>query len=357
MSERQASEPRREGRIFPRGKKGILWIAWYDREGCEQRESTKSRDPRLADRRLRARLDAKDRGERYVPQARRATVAELLRTLRDHHEREGTKSWPRLRQCAAHLLECLGADTRAADINYGTLTKYVKARRRHASAGTVRMELWVLSQAYKIGRRHGLAGPRPEFPTVTVKNTRTVTFTDANLAALLAALPSPVRGVAEFASLTGWRLMECLDLRWARVDFEGRTIRLEPGETKNGRGRVFPFGSMPRLRDLLERQRRDRWRIERERGVVVEHVFHRDGRPIRDLDDAWRAACRRVELEGRHFHDLRRYAATRLVRAGVARTEAMALMGHETESMFVRYALNDLPMLERAVGKVAALDA
>lgn len=31
-------------------------------------------------------------------------------------------------------------------------------------------------------------------------------------------------------------------------------------------------------------------------------------------------------------------------------------MGHETKSMFIRYALNDLPMLERAVGKVAALD-
>ena len=31
-------------------------------------------------------------------------------------------------------------------------------------------------------------------------------------------------------------------------------------------------------------------------------------------------------------------------------------MGHETESMFVRYALNDLPMLEKAVAKVAALD-
>jgi hypothetical protein len=36
--------------------------------------------------------------------------------------------------------------------------------------------------------------------------------------------------------------------------------------------------------------------------------------------------------------------------------EAMALMGHETESMFVPYALNDVPMLERAVAWVAALD-
>ena len=47
----------------------------------------------------------------------------------------------------------------------------------------------------------------------------------------------------------------------------------------------------------------------------------------------------------------------RLVRAGVARSEAMGLLGHETESMFSGYALNDVPALERAVEKLAALDA
>jgi integrase len=161
----------------------------------------------------------------------------------------------------------------------------------------------------------------------------------------------------EFASLTGWRLMECLRLQWARVDFDAQTIRLEPGETKSGKGRVFPFGRMPRLVALLEHQRQERWRAERARGMEVGHVFHRNGKAVADIADAWRAACKAAKLEGRHFHDLRRYAATRLVRAGVSRTEAMALMGHETESMFIRYALNDLPMLERAVAKVAALDA
>jgi hypothetical protein len=35
----------------------------------------------------------------------------------------------------------------------------------------------------------------------------------------------------------------------------------------------------------------------------------------------------------------------------------MGLLGHETESMFTPNALNDLPTLERAVEKLAALDA
>jgi hypothetical protein len=41
----------------------------------------------------------------------------------------------------------------------------------------------------------------------------------------------------------------------------------------------------------------------------------------------------------------------------VARSEAIGLLGHETESMFTRYALNDVPALERAVEKSGALDA
>jgi len=40
----------------------------------------------------------------------------------------------------------------------------------------------------------------------------------------------------------------------------------------------------------------------------------------------------RGRLRDRRFDDLRRYAAMRLVRAGVATSESMALLGHETES-------------------------
>jgi hypothetical protein len=45
------------------------------------------------------------------------------------------------------------------------------------------------------------------------------------------------------------------------------------------------------------------------------------------------------------------------VEAGVARTKAMSLLDHEAESIFVRDAPNDLPVLERAVANEAALDA
>lgn len=371
MSEQ--AEPRREGRIFARGKRGVLTIAWYA-DGRECRESTKSTDYRIAERKLRDKLTAKDKGETYVPGSGRVTLGQLLDALRDHHETQGTKSWTRLEQCSRHLREHFGADARAAKIAYAALEKYVKARRAEGAApASIRLELSVLAQSFKIARKRGTLSTAPIFPTVPVSNVRTEHFTDAELRTLLEYLPSPVGAVVRFGAATGWRLMECLTLRWTAVDFAAGTIRLEPGHTKSGKGRVFPFSRFPALAALLEEQRQERWRIERERGIDVAHVFHREGRQIRDLDDAWKAGCRKAGLVAaispsgdvqrqkrivnRRFHDLRRYAAMRLVQAGVARSEAMGLLGHETESMFNRYALNDVPALERAVEKLAALDA
>ena len=58
------NETRREGRIFARGKRGILWVAWYDGTG-EHRETTGSTDPRVADKLLGKRLAAKQEGKVY----------------------------------------------------------------------------------------------------------------------------------------------------------------------------------------------------------------------------------------------------------------------------------------------------
>jgi hypothetical protein len=44
-----------------------------------------------------------------------------------------------------------------------------------------------------------------------------------------------------------------LTRKWAHVDFTAGRLRLEPGETKNGQGRMFPL--TPMLRAVLEKQR------------------------------------------------------------------------------------------------------
>ena len=52
----------------------------------------------------------------------------------------------------------------------------------------------------------------------------------------------------------GWRVAsEILTRQWKHVDFNAGFLRLEPGETKNGPGRMFPL--IPELRAVLEAQR------------------------------------------------------------------------------------------------------
>ncbi|MFQ5893286.1 MAG: tyrosine-type recombinase/integrase, partial [Nitrospinota bacterium] len=64
-----------------------------------------------------------------------------------------------------------------------------------------------------------------------------------------------MRPVVEFAYLTGWRISEIISLEWRQMDFKAKTVRLEPGTTKNDEGRTFPFAAFPTLESLLTRQR------------------------------------------------------------------------------------------------------
>jgi hypothetical protein len=56
-----------------------------------------------------------------------------------------------------------------------------------------------------------------------------------------------------------------------------------------------------------------------------------------------------------HSHDFRRTAVRNLERAGVARSAAMEMVGHRTESIYRRYAIADEAMLRESGAKLAAL--
>jgi len=63
-------------------------------------------------------------------------------------------------------------------------------------------------------------------------------------------------------------------------------VRLDPGTTKTGEGRVFPFTA--ELRALLERRRAITRQREKELGRIIPHVFTRpDGEPVGTFNKAW----------------------------------------------------------------------
>jgi integrase len=137
------------------------------------------------------------------------------------------------------------------------------------------------------------------------------------------------------------------------VDLQAGWLRLEPGETKNREGRMFPL--TPELREILERQLARTREIEKATGQIIPWLFHRDGQPIKSFRRAWLTACKRAGVPGRIPHDFRRTAARNLERAGVPRSAAMKMVGHKTESIYRRYTIADEGMLREAAIKLSAL--
>ena len=121
------------------------------------------------------------------------------------------------------------------------------------------------------------------------------------------ALPDDIKPVSTFAYYTGWRMHEILTLRWNQVDLNAQTVRLEPGTTKNDKGRLLILDG-----DLLEtvKAQWERRKVAEIPGqsptLLCTFVFHRTGHPILDFRDSWKTACKAAGATGRLFHDFRR---------------------------------------------------
>ena len=83
-----------------------------------------------------------------------------------------------------------------------------------------------------------------------------------------------------------------------------------------------------------------------------QYVCHRDGKPFNNLIHGWKSACKRVGLEERTFHDLRRTGIRNFVRAGVPETVVMKISGHKTRSVFDRYNITSEEDLREAAHRL-----
>lgn len=128
------------------------------------------------------------------------------------------------------------------------------------------------------------------------------------------------------------RAGEIVMLRWEQIDLERGLLRLEPGTTKNNQGRLVPL-----VKEVTEalwqwKQRTLHWYSS------CPWVCHFRGERLERVPKgAWKAACDRVGLKGKLFHDLRRTAVRNMVKAGISERIAMVISGHKTRSTFDRY--------------------
>ena len=247
---------------------------------------------------------------------------------------------------------------RMGEITAADVRRYVVRRQREgARNATINRELAVLKRAFALGIAAGTLGSRPPIVLLREDNVRRGFFEAEEFASVRRRLSPDLADFVSFLHLTGWRWRsEVARLCWTNVAFDAGEVRLDPGTTKTGEGRIFPFTA--ELRALLERRRAVTRERERAFGGSVPHVFTRaTGKPVGTFNKAWATACRAAGVPGRVLHDFRRTAVRNVIRAGVPERVAMQMVGWKSRQMLDRYHIVSPGDLAEAAKKLDAARA
>jgi integrase len=374
MSDTKKRRARSTGGVYERG--GVLYIR-FKFEGKDYRESSGSRRKGDAKDLLEARIRELRDGT-FSPVAQSVTLETIMRAVLADYAARGRRSVDRAEGVFANLERIMGADTPAAVVAR-KIPSYVATRlsetiptRKKANpdgekgedkkppktiAGTtINRELSTLRRGFRLAKVRHLwpmdYEPLPEAPA------RKGFPEPEEVERIIGHLPARLKGPIRFASITGFRIRECLRLEWRSVDIKAGTIRLESGQTKGGEIRLWPFAEHPQLAALMTERKALTEAWERAHATIVPWVFwhEADGAAAPNVayQYSWNRACRKAGYPGRLVHDLRRYAARNLIRSGVDQSVAMKLLGHATPSIFRRYNVTDERDLRQAVQNLAA---
>jgi integrase len=340
--------PRGTGSLYQQKNSAVWWIK-YHRNGRSFRESTRTTEKRQASRVLAKRLAEINTGSFVGPTHERITVGELAEDLFRDYRINGRKTTDDVQtRWRLHLEPFLGS-RRVLEVTSDLVAKYVDQRQReNAQNATINREMAALKRMFRIGMY--ATPPKvfrlPRFPKLAEDNIRKGFLEDAQYKKLIAYFPDLwFRALVEMGRTYGWRISELINLQVKQVDVDVRTIRLEPGTTKNKNGREVTMTTA--VHNLL---------AQCVAGKSSEDaVFTRsDGKPVRDFRDTWAKATKAAGVPGLLFHDLRRTAARNLRRAGIAEGVIMKIGGWRTRSVFERYAIVSQTDIADALKKLEA---
>ena len=352
--------PNGTGSMYKRPDSQVWWLK-YHRHGKPYRESSHTMNKRKAENILKTRLAEITTGNFLGPQIEKIKVEELATDFLRDYRINGRKSLGDVKARWTLHLSPFFSGFRTVDVTSEMLSRFVDSRQQEgASNATINRELAALKRMFRLGQQ--ATPPKilrlPYFPHLKENNVRKGFLEDSQFRRLVEGSELWFRALVECGRTYGWRVSELLNMRVAQIDLAQRTIRLEPGTTKNTDGREVVMTEAVRV--LISA-----CISGKEAG---EYVFTRpNGNRVSDFRVTWERACSRIGVgtttcircsevmnagkrcpkceskrwtyAGLIFHDLRRTAARNLRRAGISETVIMKIGGWRTRSVFERYAI------------------
>lgn len=313
--------------VYEHPRNSNVWWIQYFANGRRHREKVGKKSWAIKAREARKAAILMDK---FFPTRGSATVEELVRLTFDDYRINKRKLEP-IESCWKRL-EPFFAKRPSGAVTTQELRDYLSSQSSAGySNGSLNRDMALLKRSFRLALE--MTPPKighvPIFPARLKEAPPRSGFIDEpQFIWLLENAGQPwLKAFLAIAYRCGLRKQEILDLRVYQV--EENFIRLNPGETKNGEGRIVPLTE--EMRELL---------APCLRGKSPRHLALSRGTwhgPVLDFRGAWTTLAAAAGVPGLLVHDLRRSAVRNMVNRGVPEKVAMAISGHKTRTVFDRY--------------------
>jgi integrase len=326
----------------------VFWMSYQTDDGPVAR-STKQRDQAAAFAEL-----VRIAGERVSGQIQdcgpeRVTFGQLFDLVTADYQKKSSLKQTNLR-IKKHLRPVFG-DMKVISLRKADVEAFKKSALKKISPATVNRCLSIMRRSLQLGADHDpslvIRAIPKWFGKLDEDNVRTGVVTPEMYDSLMPHMAPHVQTAFCIGYHLGMRRGEILSLKWEQVDFERGVIVLEKKQTKGKKARTAPiYGHM---RPILE--------MAQACAGGCPYVVQEDGRRVFDIKTAWHNSFDRAGLlvdTGRLrktgekllkpealFHDLRRTAATNMIRAKVSPEMILRIVGWKSMAMLRRYGILD----------------
>ncbi|HTZ48760.1 MAG TPA: site-specific integrase, partial [Verrucomicrobiae bacterium] len=324
--------------IFHKQGTRFWQVSYYDGNGQQVQESSKSEKKSVAEALLRDRLLKAEQGLPVAEMkswkyedAREAFIRDSKvkgnRGLKKYKRRDG-EPW------ALMHLDKFFKGRLMKTITTDTIHDFIEDRLDAGKAnGTVNRIVAALSRMLHIGVRDGKLARVPHIPKLDESAAvRTGFVEDPEFKKIRKALPKKLHPLMLFLYTTGCRVGAAKAIRWNQIEERAGKmyVRLPEVQVKNKEPLLLRLTN--ELAALLRKLPRS--------GPVFDAT---------NLRRAWDAAIIEIALPDLLVHDLRRSGARNLVAAGVPESVVMQIGGWKTASVFRRYNIVSTKDLDRAM--------